>query len=98
MSEDVKWRSESLSVFLCFYFCYYVIRKEFGRTIFTIGLQQRIKETARIPAFDEVTGREAMKASATLSNISSLLLHPPKGDKVFIEPDGIPSKSCIQSG
>lgn len=32
-----------------------------GRTIFTIGLKQRIKETAQIPAFGEVTGREAMK-------------------------------------
>lgn len=48
-------------MFLYFYFWYYIIRKEFGSTIFTIGLKQRIKETARIPAFNEVTGREAMK-------------------------------------
>ena len=48
-------------MFLCLYFWHYIIRKEFGSTIFTIGLKQRIKEAAQIPAFDEVTGKEAMK-------------------------------------
>ncbi|KAJ7426952.1 hypothetical protein WISP_11043 [Willisornis vidua] len=37
------------------------IRKEFGSTIFTTGLKQRLKEAEWIPAFDEATGREAMK-------------------------------------
>lgn len=61
ISECVKRGSENLSVLLYFYFWCYIIRKEFGSTIFTIGLKQGIKETARVPAFDEVTGREAMK-------------------------------------
>lgn len=48
-------------MFLYLYFWYYSIRKEFGSTIFTIGLKQRLKETVWIPAFNEATGREAMK-------------------------------------
>lgn len=59
--EYAQRGSENFSMCLCFYFWYYSIGKEFGSTIFTIGLKQRIKETARIAAFDEVTGREAMK-------------------------------------
>lgn len=61
VSEYMERGLDNSGVFLCFCFEYYIIRKEFGRTIFTIGLKQRIKETAQIPAFGEVTGREAMK-------------------------------------
>lgn len=89
--------SGSSRMFLCFYFLCYTIRKEFGRTIFTIGLKQGVKETVRIPAFGEVTGREAMK---TINHAEQHFLSsaaPPTGDKVCIEAGGIPNERCIQS-